>query len=49
MRAMSCRLGRVPFDRSFGALLGGHTIIPSALSYIVHFLSIAKKFDKEKI
>ena len=44
--ALSCRLGRVPYDRAFGALMGGCAPYNRAFgALIVCSLSITKKFD----
>ena len=48
--ALSCRLGRVPYDRTFGALTCD--CAPYDCTYgalIVRSLSITKKFDFKKI
>ena len=41
--ALSCRKGRVPYDRASGAITGGCAPYDRAL--IVRSLSITKKFD----
>ena len=47
--ALLCRLGRVPYDRAFGALMGGRSSIRLHLrALIVCSLSIKKSFTKEK-
>ena len=44
--ALSCRLGRVPYDRAFGALAGSCAPYDRAFgALIVRSLSITKKFD----
>ena len=47
--ALSCRLGHVPYDRAFGALMSGCAPYDRAFGVlIVRSLSIKKKFDQQK-
>ena len=47
--ALSCRMGRVPYDRAFSALTGGCAPYDRAFgALIVHSLSITKSLTKEK-
>ena len=44
--ALSCRLGRVPYDRTFGAFAGRCAPYDRAFgALIVHSLSITKRLD----
>ena len=44
--ALLCRMGRAPYDGTFGALTGGCALYDRAFgALIVHSLSITKEFD----